>query len=98
MYQFQHRIIRDASVVRPRCGGGDAGRNSEVFRVVTNRTLYRVATWMEKAKLSLTTSKTEAVILTTDRGYTMSKYFLIGKLSCIETKSGYVGYRAVQNS
>jgi len=67
------------------------GHTSGVLEQVTNEALEKVTEWMERAGLTLSVSKTEAVMLTTKRGYDRPNLVLRGEQVEIKDQIKYLG-------
>lgn len=67
------------------------GHTTWLLETATNRALNRVAEWMTSAGLTLSIRKTEAVILTTKRGYSMPEFSIAGNRIGIQDSISYLG-------
>lgn len=67
------------------------GRTSSVLQTVTNKALDVIAKWMDNMGLTLSVNKTEAVILTTKRGYDNPHFILRGVQIAIQDHIRYLG-------
>jgi len=67
------------------------GHTSHILEEVTNHALEKVAGWMEKAGLTLSVAKTEAVMLTTKRGYQKPNLKIRGEQVEIKNQIKYLG-------
>jgi hypothetical protein len=61
------------------------------LETATNDALNRVAEWMTSAGLALSIRKSEAVILTTKKGYSMPKFSITGTRIEIKESIRYLG-------
>jgi len=67
------------------------GHTTWLLETATNEALNRVAEWMSSAGLDLSIRKSEAVILTTKRGYKMPEFSIVGSRIEIKESIGYLG-------
>lgn len=67
------------------------GHTTWILETVTNRALDKVAEWMIGAGLSLSVRKTEAVILTTKRGYSQPSLSILGSRIEVKESIRYLG-------
>jgi len=67
------------------------GHTSRILEDVTNNALEKVADWMTRAGLTLSISKTEAVMLTTKRGYVRPNLVIRGEQVEIKDQIKYLG-------
>jgi len=56
-----------------------------------NSSLAAVSRWMAKTGLKLSVSKTEAIMLTTKRGYTQPRFYLEGEMLQLKEHVRYLG-------
>lgn len=67
------------------------GHTPWLLETATNRALNQVAEWMTSAGLTLSVRKTEAVILTTKRGYSLPEFSIMGDRIEIKDCIRYLG-------
>jgi len=67
------------------------GKTTWILETVTNHALGKVAEWMSSAGLTLSVRKTEAVMLTTKRGYSQPTFAVSGSNIEIKESIRYLG-------
>jgi len=67
------------------------GHTTWILETVTNQALNKVAEWMSGAGLSLSVRKTEAVVLTTKRGYRKPNFSILGSHVELKESIRYLG-------
>lgn len=67
------------------------GHTSHMLESVTNNALEKISDWMTNAGLELSIGKTEAVILTKKRGYTLPELAIKGTRIEVKDKLKYLG-------
>ncbi|CAI6368752.1 unnamed protein product [Macrosiphum euphorbiae] len=65
------------------------GRTTALLEESMN--MNAVSRWMAKSGLTLSVSKTEAIMLTTKRGYTQPRFFLEGEMLQLKDHVRYLG-------
>lgn len=68
-----------------------SGKNTQILEKSTNNTLRKIASWMEDKGLALAAHKTEAVVMTTKRGYEQPSFVLNGVTLNPKEKLKYLG-------
>jgi len=67
------------------------GHTTKILEDVTNNALVAVTEWMDRAELSLSVEKTEAIILTNKRGYERPDFKIRGTSIKIKDQIRYLG-------
>jgi len=75
---IQHGEVVHTSSLRRRFAIIATGRTTAALQTATNETLMAVSEWLKEKGLKLLINKTEAVILTTKRGYDQPEFMLNG--------------------
>lgn len=67
------------------------GHTTALLEESMNPSLDAVSRWMSKTGLTLSVSKTEAIMLTTKRGYTQPRFYLEGEMLQLKEHVRYLG-------